>query len=44
MKEHQNWTDQVEIGNHTSNSRRSEVMFRIKIEQSTKQFNFNQPF
>ena len=31
LKDHKNWTDEVENGNHSSSSRRSEVMIRAKI-------------
>lgn len=38
IKEHQNWTNEVGREEHTSSSRRSEVMFRVKIDHSEPYF------
>ena len=38
IKEHQNWTNEVGREEHTSTSRRSEVMFRAKIDDFESYF------
>ena len=38
IKQHQNWTNEVGREEHTSSSRRSEVMFRVKIDDSEPYF------